>query len=86
MLKRTRKLEVLALRGRPKGHKTEKNATKLEGFVVGLLKTSRKHKTTRFFRFETLRPEGDKTEKNTTKLEVCVVGLLKAAQSTPEHP
>ena len=43
MLKNTRKHEVLALRGRPEGHRSAKNTRKLEVFVVVLLKNTRKH-------------------------------------------
>ena len=44
VLKRTRKHQVLALRGvLPEGHKSEKNITKLKVFVVEVLKRTRKH-------------------------------------------
>jgi hypothetical protein len=41
LFKHTRKHEALALRGRPQGHRSAKNTTKLEMFVVGLLTNTR---------------------------------------------
>jgi hypothetical protein len=43
LLNNTRKHLVLALRGKPEGHKSAKNTRKLEVFVVGLLTNTRKH-------------------------------------------
>ena len=42
MLNNTRKHVVLALRGKPEGHKSAKNIRKFEFFVAGLLTNTRK--------------------------------------------
>ena len=65
MINNTRKHEVLALRGRPEGHRSAKNTTKREVFVVGLLKHTRKHEVLALRG----RPEDHKSAKNTRKVD-----------------